>query len=37
MWFLDNYNAYEYLIYGHPDEIKILKNLKQFKNENKKY
>jgi hypothetical protein len=34
-WFIKNYN--EELIIGQPDEKKILKNLRQFKNENKKY
>lgn len=34
-WFIENYN--ENLIIGQPDEEKIAKNLKQFKNENKKY
>lgn len=34
-WFVKNYN--EDLLIGQPDEEKIIKNLKQFKNENKKY
>lgn len=34
-WFLKNYN--ENLIIGQPDEKKLIKNLRQFKNENKKY
>lgn len=34
-WFINNYN--EELVIGQPDEKKILKNLRQFKNENKKY
>jgi len=34
-WFIKNYN--EDLLVGQPDEEKIIKNLKQFKNENKKY
>lgn len=34
-WFIKNYN--EELLIGQPDEEKIMKNLKQFKNENKKY
>jgi len=34
-WFIKNYN--EDLVKGQPDEIKIIKNLRQFKNENKKY
>jgi hypothetical protein len=34
-WFIKNYN--ENLVIGQPDEVKIIKNLRQFKNENKKY
>ena len=34
-WFVENYN--ENLVIGQPDEVKIIKNLRQFKNENKKY
>jgi hypothetical protein len=34
-WFFKNYN--ESIIIGQPDENKMIKNLKQFKNENKKY
>ena len=34
-WFIKNYN--EDLVIGQPDEVKIIKNLRQFKNENKKY
>ncbi len=34
-WFIKNYN--EDLLIGQPDEVKIIKNLRQFKNENKKY
>lgn len=33
-WFIKNYIKYKHLIIGHPDEIKMLKNLKQFDNEN---
>ena len=33
-WFLKNYN--ECIVIGQPSESKIIKNLKQFKNENKK-
>ena len=33
--FIKNYN--ENLVIGQPDEVKIIKNLRQFKNENKKY
>ena len=36
-WFENNYNNNKYLIYGQLDEKKLLKNLKQFDNENKKY
>jgi hypothetical protein len=34
-WFMKNYTKYKYLVYGNPDEKKLLKNLKQFDNENK--
>lgn len=34
-WFIKNYN--ECLVIGQPDEEKIIRNLRQFKNENKKY
>lgn len=34
-WFIKNYN--EDLLIGQPDEYKMVKNLKQFKNENKKH
>lgn len=34
-WFIKNYN--EDLVLGQPDEKKIIKNLRQFKNENQKY
>lgn len=34
-WFIKNYN--QDLLLGQPDAEKIIKNLKQFKNENKKY
>lgn len=34
-WFYENYNNYKYLIENQPDKIKMIKNLKQFDNENK--
>jgi hypothetical protein len=34
-WFMKNYN--EDLVIGQPDDVKIIKNLRKFKNENKKY
>jgi len=33
-WFKDNYSKYKHLIKNQPDELKMLKNLKQFNNEN---
>ena len=34
-WFINNYK--EEIVYGQPSSDKIIRNLKQFKNENKKY